>query len=97
MGREDLEEVAELAVLGLEVPQRHVRVDAVVVAPPDPLPGQISGLDEIPDDALDGALGDPQPLGDVDHPDVRVLGDAQQHEQVVGDERPAGIGPVRST
>jgi hypothetical protein len=43
---------------------------------------------QVGDDAVDTALGDAQPGGDVAQPQPRVAGDAQQHPGVVGQETP---------
>jgi hypothetical protein len=85
---QEVEEFAEVAVRGLEVAQRHLRVDLVVVAPPDARLRQVPRFHEVGDDPLHGALRDAHARGDVDHADVGVFGDAQQHDEVVGDERP---------
>ena len=49
----------------------------------------VPGLGEIGDDAVGGALGDTRPGRDVAQPHARVVGDAQQHPGVVGQEAPA--------
>lgn len=85
------EKLAEALVLGLEVSEGQLRVDPVVVAPSDACSFQISGLDEVGDDPLDRAFGHAHPLRDVRHAHARILGDAEQHDEVVGDERPTAV------
>jgi hypothetical protein len=70
------------------VSERKVRVDLVAVPPPDPVAGDISGIDEISDDALRGSFRDANPLGQVASSDLGVLGDADEHMRVVAQERP---------
>jgi hypothetical protein len=46
------------------------------------------GLLELAEDALDGALRDPDGLGDVAHSNVRVPGNAEQYVPVITKESP---------
>jgi hypothetical protein len=48
----------------------------------------VPGLGEIGDDAVGGAPGDARPGHDVAQPNARVVGDAQQQPDVVGQEAP---------
>ena len=48
----------------------------------------VSGLGEIGNDAIGGVLGDARPGRDVAQPHARVVGDAQQHPGVAGQEAP---------
>jgi hypothetical protein len=85
---EEVEQWSDL-VLGLGgVSHGRLSVDQVVVASSDSAPVDDVCLDEVCDDSLGGSLGDSDCLGDVSEPDVGVLGDAQEHLRVVGEERP---------
>ena len=70
------------------VAHRCPAVDEVVVAAADAAAIDNPGLDEISDDPLGGALGDSDLDGDVPERDVDVLGDADEHLGVVGQECP---------
>ena len=72
---------------------RHVAhlglwIDDVVVPPADTPPFDVAGLNEVHDDALSRPLSDPDVLGEVPQPDVRVVCDAQEHLRMVRQERP---------
>jgi hypothetical protein len=66
-----------------------------MVPAPDSLPRDVSGGGQVDDDAVDGALGDPDPFTDLTQPYAWVGGDADQHLSVVGKESPAGRGVIR--
>ena len=68
--------------------ERQVGLDLVAVAAAVLLLDDVPGLGEIGDDAVGGALGDARPGRDVAQPHARVVGDAQQHPGVVGQEAP---------
>ena len=68
--------------------QWQVGLDPVAVAAAVSLLHHVAGLGEVGDDAMSGALGDAQAGGDVAQPDPWVVGDAQQHPGVVGQETP---------
>jgi hypothetical protein len=61
-----------------------------VVAPPAALARDVAGGLKLADDAVRGALGDPNPVADVTQADARVVGDAEQGLRVAGEEGPAG-------
>ena len=75
----------------LAVPHRVLSIDRVAISAADPGGPDVSRVDELGEDPLGGPLGDPDPAGDVPEPDVRVLGEAEQHLRVVRQERP-GLG-----
>lgn len=75
-----LERVAERA------PSLHAVVVAPTLAPPLEKPVDL----EVRENALNGALGDPDELGDVADACPRVGGDADQHVGVVRQEGPPG-------
>ena len=68
---------------------RAVPVDLVVVPTADATSPEETGLDELGDDALRGALRDPDVFSDVTQAYPGVLGDPEQDPRVVRDERPA--------
>ena len=65
--------------------------DAVAVAATVALALDVSGLDQVGEDALCGSLGDPDLLGNVAKPDVWRAGDADEHLRVVGEEAPGAL------
>ena len=83
-----------MAVLG-GVAHGDLGVDAVVVAAADSFAFHVAGFDQVGDDALRGALGDPDGLGDVAEADVGFALDAEQHLGVVREE-PPGFFSVRA-
>jgi hypothetical protein len=66
--------------------ERQGGLDPVAVAAAIFVLDDVPGPDEIGDDAVGGALGDARPGRDVAQPHARVVGDAQQHPGVVGQE-----------
>ena len=83
-----VEHLADLVLELRRMPHRDRAVHDVAVPAADPLPLDVAGLDEVGEDPLRRALGDPDGLGDVPEPHVRVAGDAEQHLRVIGDEPP---------
>ena len=85
---QEFQEFADLmAVLG-GVAHRDVGVDAVVVATADPFALDVAGFHQLGDDALGGPFCDPDALGDVTEPGVRVSVDAEKDLGVVRKEPP---------
>jgi hypothetical protein len=88
---EEMEKLADLVVgLGC-VPHLEVSVEVIAIAPPDLLALYIAGLDQIGDDPLRCAFGDPNHLRDVPKPDVGIPCDTEQHLRVVREEPPAVV------
>ena len=87
----EVEEGADFDVLLRGVAHVLVLVDAVAVAAAVALAFDVSGLDEVGEDALGGSFGDPDLLGDVAEPDVWRAGDAEEHLCVVGEEAPGAL------
>ena len=85
---EDAEDLADVVAALERVAQRQIGVEAVAVAAPLPRALEVPGFDEVGDDALSGALGDPHTLSDVAMADTRVARNAEQHMGVVGQKRP---------
>jgi len=66
----------------------QVGLDLVAVAAAVHVLDDVPGLGALGDDAVGGALGDARAGRDVAQPYARVVGDAQQHPGVVGQEAP---------
>lgn len=60
-----------------------MRLQAVVVSPSPALPDYIAAVDQLGDDPVSGALGDPHRRGDLPQPYAGVIGDAEQCQRVV--------------
>src|SRR5205085_11007366 len=87
------QDLADGGLAGGRLPERLVGLDLVAVTPALLLLDDVAGLGEVGDDAVGAALGDPDPLGDVAQPDAGVMGDADQHPSVVGEEVPTLHAP----
>jgi hypothetical protein len=70
------------------VSEGEVRVDLVAVAAADTFTTDVARVLQLGDDALGGALGDADALGDLSQEHIGVLGDAQQDVRVIREERP---------
>ncbi len=82
------EEFADLGVLFERVPEGEFGVDLIGVAAADAAGRDVAFLHEVGDDALGGALGDADFGGNILNARFRILGDAQKHVGVVGEESP---------
>src|SRR6185312_6173640 len=87
---EQTQQVGDALLAHERIGQRQVLDDGVVAAAPAPLARQVTGLDELVDDAVRGALGDPDALADVAQATARVVRDAEEYLRVVAEERPLG-------
>jgi hypothetical protein len=70
--------------------QGKVRHDLVPISPALPLAQHIATFDELGEDPVGGAFGDPDRGGDVAEADSRIIGHAGKDVGVVGQEVPAG-------
>jgi hypothetical protein len=70
------------------VPHRVLAIDRVVISASDALDLHVAGIDELGEDPLGRALGDPNVLGDLAQADIGRLRDAEEDLSVVGEERP---------
>ena len=70
-------------------------VDGVVVASSDADFLDVSGFDQVGEDALGCTLGDADAFGDVAESDVVCLGEAEEDLGVVGEEGP-GLSLLRA-
>lgn len=90
----ELEEGSDFDVFLGWVAHVAVFVDAVAVAAAVAVALDVSGLDEVGEDALCGSFGDSDLFGDVAESDVWGAGDAEEHLGVVGEEAPGVfVGP----
>jgi hypothetical protein len=87
---EEVEEAGDLDSFLCGVAHVCFGVDPVVVSSSLALAVDVASFDEVAEDALGGAFGDSDVVGDVAEPDVRVLGDGEQDLGVVGEECPGG-------
>jgi hypothetical protein len=71
-----------------DMPQRLIAVDSVAVLTAFPCAGDVTRLFELGDDALDGALGDTNPISDVAQSVFRILSQANKHVSVIAQECP---------
>src|SRR5207244_10703008 len=85
---EEAEKLADLPLAGERVRERKVWLDRVAVAPAVSLAGEVARCLELGDDAVGGALGDPDPLADLPQGQPGLIRDAEQQLTVVGQERP---------
>jgi hypothetical protein len=90
MSGDDCEQVADALAAGERVGDGALGLDRVVVAAAHAPPGDVAGVRELADDAVRGALGDPDRFADVAQAGAGVLGEAQQHGGVVGEKGPGG-------
>ena len=77
LGKQDVQQGAEVDVTACQKGDRQARADRVAVASSHPLSIQVSRLDQVGDDPLCRTLGDAHVCGDVLHPSLRVLGDRE--------------------
>jgi hypothetical protein len=68
--------------------QRKVRPDLVAVTAAILLLDDVAGVGQVGDDAVGAAFGDADAGRDVTQPHSRVVGNAQQHPSMVGQETP---------
>ena len=71
--------------------QGKLRLDLVPVPSPLSLPQHVALLDQLGQNPVGGALGDPDRGGDVAQADSRVMGHARKDVGVVGQKVPAGV------
>ena len=84
------EQIAHLSPVDERMTQGQVRLDLVAIAPALPLAQHIALLDQLGEDPVGGAFGDPDSGGDVAQSDTRIIGHADKDVGVVGQEVPAG-------
>ena len=67
------QEVADLLLARNQIGKRQVGLDRVVVTAAGASSGHVSGVGELGDDAVGGALGDPDRLADLAEADAGVM------------------------
>jgi hypothetical protein len=65
---------------------RQVQAHRVGVAPSLPDAGHVARIGQVGDDPLRGTLGDADRRADLADTDLRIVGDAQQSQSVIGEE-----------
>ena len=88
MGMEHGENLPDVVAAFHRVAQRLVCADTIEVAATFALPIEIAGVDEVADDALRGAFGDADALGDISESQPGVARDTEQGVRMVGQKRP---------
>jgi hypothetical protein len=91
-GHERGHQGTDFLVPGGRMAQMDLLVELVEIPAPRSVAAEITLIDEVGHDALDGSLGDPHLVRHVPQPDLGVSGDGQQDEPVVGNEGPRGAG-----
>jgi hypothetical protein len=87
---QDLEQVADLALLLEGVTQGTPRHDRVAIASALPLAQQVARFDQLGQDPVGGALGNADRRGDVADADPGVVSHADEDVGVVGQKVPTG-------
>jgi len=85
----DLHEVPDLLLAGDRIREGQVGLDAVVVASAATRAYDVSGGDELGDDAMRGTLCDPNRRTDLAQTDTGVVRDAEKHLRMVRKKRPS--------
>lgn len=83
------EQLTDLSPVAQGAAQRQLGPDLVAVAAAVALAHDVAGLDQLGEDPVGGALGDADRGRDVAQARARVVGHADQHVGVVGEEGPA--------
>ena len=79
-------------MMGLQwMAQGGLQPDRVHVAAPDPRPLHVPTINKIGHDPVRSPLTDPDQPGDLRYPNLRVLGNANQHMTVIGQKRPTQL------
>jgi hypothetical protein len=87
---QDREYIAHLAPLDERMTQGKLRLDLVAVSPANSLPRHVALFDQLGEDPLGGAFGDPDRSGDVAQADSRIMSHAREDVGVVGQKVPNG-------
>jgi hypothetical protein len=86
---QDLEQIAHRSLLDEGMTQGNLRHDLVTVPPALSLAQHVTLFDQLGQDPVGGALGDPDRSGDVAQADPWVVSDANKHVRVVCQKVPA--------
>jgi hypothetical protein len=90
--QQHLEQIADLSLLDERMAQGKLRYDLVTVSSALSLAQHVTLLDELGEDPVGAALGDPDRNRDVPQADARIMGHADKDMGVVGQKVPAA-GP----
>jgi hypothetical protein len=82
------EQLPHLSPLDERMPQGKIGYDLVAVPPSLSLPQHVASFDQLGEDPVGGALGDPDRGGDVPQADSGVINNAGKDVGVVGQEVP---------
>jgi hypothetical protein len=85
-------EQAYLAMRGDRVAERSICVQFVMIVAARALARNVACFFEIGDDALHGALSEPNPGCDLTESNLQLLGDASQHVGEIAEKRPVKVG-----
>ena len=85
---EDVEQVLQPVLLRGPVAKPGARMHVVVHAPTDARLGDVAGGAQVVDDVEHRTFRQVRLLGEVAQPCVRVAVDGEQHDRMVGEERP---------
>src|SRR5687767_524151 len=86
--QQHLDDLAHGMVTLERVPERHVRLDLVLVATAHPPAHHVALVGEIGDYPLSRAFGDAHTFGDVADADVGLLCDADEYVRMISQEGP---------
>ena len=84
----DVDKGSDFEVLEIGVPEVSLPVDGVPISSSQLDFGEVALREEVAEDALGGAFGDPDTLGNVSRSGVWVPRDAKEHVRVVGEKHP---------
>lgn len=68
--------------------ERQLVPDLVAVSSPISLSPDVALIDQLGENPMCGTFGDSYRIGDIAHPDTRVVGDTQKNVGVIGEEVP---------
>jgi hypothetical protein len=82
--------MAHLSLLDKGMTQGKLRHDLITISPAGPPAPHVTLFDQLGEDPVSGALGDPHRGGDIAQADARVMSQARRDVGVVGRKVPAG-------
>lgn len=85
---EQAEERPDIAVLLVWMAQGDFWMKLILVAAPNAFTREIASIDEVGDDPLGSALGDPDAIGDIAEAHLGIGGDAQEDLGMIGEKGP---------
>jgi hypothetical protein len=86
-------QLADLVLPKRRMPHRRLGLHAVVIAAPVPQPDEITGVDEVVEDAMRLPLREPGTLGELAHRHIRSPRDLDQQQGVRSHEKPLASPP----